>query len=61
MRKCSKCYYYDQCLLRKVSECDYYTPIDDEITDREVRRVVNRGRSEYYEAYLGYLDAFYNS
>lgn len=60
MRKCSKCYYFDLCSLKKVSQCDCYTPINDEMTDREVRRMVDEGRSEYYEAYIGYLNAFYN-
>lgn len=60
MRKCSNCYYYDQCLLMKISKCGYYTPIDEEITDREISIIIDNGRDEYHKAYLRYLDAFYN-
>lgn len=60
MRKCSKCFYFDLCSVKKVSKCDCYTPTDDDVTDGEVRKMVEGGQEDYYKAYLGYLDAFYN-
>lgn len=54
---CETCYFYDSCLY-KAGRCSDYTSYlpEDDYDDRVIEFEIDRGRHEYYEAYLEYLD-----
>lgn len=50
MGKCKNCYYFGQCCSE--DECEYFTSVDDDLTDEEIEE----SRQEYHEAWFEYIN-----
>lgn len=57
-RKCSNCYYYQNC--EGASPCKFYDPIEEEIDDTTIQRIVQKNRNIYEKAWRSYIKCFEN-
>lgn len=55
-RTCKKCTYYDVCPERSVCE-DYY-PLNEDVSDDQVERMIENGRDEFRLAWLEYISEY---
>jgi len=52
-RKCSNCYFGDQCGSK--STCEYYTPLTEEAEKNTVIELINNRRPEFRRAWAEYI------
>ena len=63
MKRCENCMWAgtDQCDIdygKNKGECSYY-PINEEVSDEDVRVFTEEGRKEYADAWNSYIKSFY--
>lgn len=61
MFKCSNCLWCDTDQCDGVSDCRSYSPIIEEVSDKEAEALVEEGRKEYDDAWRSYIRNFYFS
>lgn len=53
-RKCSNCYY--NCI--GYIPCDDYYPLDEEIDEEEIERIIEEGRLDFTSAFQEYISEY---
>jgi len=51
-RNCAACLFGDHC--RSNSVCEHYSPVDEEMTDAELERYIEKGRKDYLREWWRY-------
>lgn len=55
-RQCSNCLFSETCGSGSI--CEHYAPLVDDIYDKELDNIIEKGRSEYYDEWRIYLSDF---
>lgn len=61
MFNCSNCLWFETDQCDGFTNCQSYSPIIEEVSDKEAEALVEEGRKEYYEAWQSYIqeDSFF--
>lgn len=52
-RSCKNCYFFDNCGTTRA--CADFAPIHEEITERDIEKMIEREREEFFERFLEQL------
>lgn len=55
-RNCRSCIWFDQCGTSQT--CSYYDPVDDELQDEQIEKMIERGRRQYAREYMVYANQY---